>query len=142
VDQKLPWLRRALPFLGLLIVAGLIYDGVIFYSRWNGNRQAEQAQKDQQVNQARKAVEAMGGGGLKILSFYAAPGTIKRGEHTSLCYGVTGAKTVRLEPAVEEVWPALTRCVQASPRKDTEYKFIADDGAGHSTTESIAVHVR
>ena len=131
-----------MPFLGLLIVAALIYDGGIFYSRWSGKRQAQQAQADQVARQERKELDAIGGGGLKILTFYAAPTTITRGAHTNLCYGVTGAKTVRMEPPVDAVWPALTRCVQVSPKKDTEYKLIADDDAGHSATETIAVKVR
>ncbi len=132
-----------MPFLGLLIVAAVIYDGGIFYSRWSGNRQAAQAEAGKQLQQERKVVDELGGGGMKILSFYAAPAAIKRGAHTTLCYGVTGAKTVRMDPpATDEVWPALTRCVQASPKKDTEYKLIADDGAGHSVSETAAVQVK
>jgi hypothetical protein len=128
--------------LGLLIVAGVIYDGWIFYSRWSGNRQAARAQAEREANQERKELDAIGGGGLKILSFYAAPDAVRRGAQTNLCYGVIGAKTVRMEPAVDAVWPALTRCVQVSPRKNTEYKLIAEDDAGHSATQSIAVTVR
>jgi hypothetical protein len=135
-------MRRAMQFFGLVIVAALIYDGAIFYSRWKGNRQAAEAQAEKEASQERKELDAIGGGGLKILSFYAAPGTIRRGAHTTLCYGVVGAKTVRIEPPVDNVWPSLTRCVQVSPRKDTEYKFIADDGAGHSATQSITVSVK
>jgi hypothetical protein len=131
-----------MPFLGFLIAAALIYDGAIFYSRWSGNRRAERERAEKETTQARKTVDALGGGGLKILTFYAAPRVIKRGEHTSLCYGVAGAKAVRLEPAAGEVWPALTHCVQASPRKETEYKLIAEDAAGHSTTQSTTVTVR
>ena len=123
-------------------MAALIYDGGIFYSRWSANRQAAQAQADKDANQTRRTIDALGGGDLKIVSFYAAPGAIRRGAVTSLCYGVTGAKTVRMEPAVDAVWPALTRCVQVSPRKDTEYKLIAEDNAGRSVTETIAVKVR
>jgi hypothetical protein len=142
VEKPFPWLRRLMPFLGLLILVALIYDGGIFYSRWSGNRQAAQAQADKETSQARKTIDAIGGGGLKILTFYAAPAAVRRGEHTSLCYGVTGAKNVRMEPVVESVWPALSRCVQVSPRKDTEYKLVAEDEAGHSVTESVAVKVR
>jgi len=134
--------RPFLVLLGSLVVAALIYDSWIFYSRWSGNRQAAHVRSEKEASQERKELDALGGGGLKIISFYAAPGAIKRGDHATLCYGVTGAKTVRMEPAVETVWPALTRCVQASPRKDTEYKLIADDGAGHSVTQSVAVKVR
>jgi hypothetical protein len=129
-------------WVGLVIVAALLYDGWIFYSRQNGSRKAVQAQADKVLNQERKTIDAYGGGGLKILSFYAAPGTIARGGQTSLCYSVTGAKTVRMEPAVEAVWPALTRCVQVSPKKETEYKLIAEDDAGHSVTEDVVVRLK
>ena len=130
-------------FLGLLIVAALIYDGTIFYSRWSGNREAARAQTQKEASQERKELDAMGGGGLKIISFYAAPAAIRRGDHTTLCYGVIGAKSVRMEPvSADELWPALTRCVHVSPKKDTEYKLIAEDGAGHSATQTIAVAVK
>jgi hypothetical protein len=131
-----------MPFVGLLILAGLIYDGWIFYSRWSRNSAAARAQADREADQERKTLDAYGGGGLRILSFYAAPGAIHRGDHTTLCYSVIGAKTVRMEPAVDDVWPALSRCVRVSPRKDTAYKFIGEDGAGHSVTQSIAVTVK
>jgi len=66
---------------------------------------------------------------------------LRRGEHTLLCYGVNDAKTVRLEPSVEEVWPSFTRCIQVSPRKDTEYKLTAEDAAGHSVSQSVTIRV-
>lgn len=130
-----------MPFLGLLIAAGLLYDGAIFYSRWSRDRQAVRAQAREESEQARTIVKTLGDG-VKILSFYAAPSTIARGRHTDLCYGVTGAATVRIEPPIDAVWPALTRCVQVSPRKDIEYKLIAGDGKGGSAVRSVTVSVR
>jgi hypothetical protein len=135
------WLRRLLPYLGVLIVAGLIYDGAIFYSRWNARRGAEQAQKDAELAKDRKVVKLLGSDSLKIVSFYAAPSTLKRGAHTNLCYGVSGAKKVKLEPAVDEVWPSMSRCVQASPRATTEYLLTAEDEAGHTATKALTVNV-
>jgi hypothetical protein len=108
-----------MPYLGLLLVAGVLYDGSVFYSRWSFNRRAAEAQSEKEIAQARRTVDALGGGGLKILSFYAAPAAIRRGGHTNLCYGVSGAKSVRMEPPVDAVWPALTRCVQVSRRAKT-----------------------
>ena len=135
-------MRRVVMWLGLVIVAALIYDGWIFYSRRSGNREAVQGQADKEANRERRTIDAYGGGDLKILSFYAAPGAIARGGKTNLCYGVTGAKTVRMEPPVDAVWPALTRCVQVSPKKDTEYKLIAEDDAGRSVNQTTAVAVK
>jgi hypothetical protein len=62
--------RPLLVLLGLLIVAALIYDAAIFYSRWSGNRQ----EAEKEARQERNELDAVVGGGLKILSFYAAPG--------------------------------------------------------------------
>jgi hypothetical protein len=135
--------RRTLPFLGVLIAIGLIYDAAIFYSRWNDGRQAAQRQVDVEANHDQRVVDALGGDGLKILSFYANPGVINRGGRLEICYGVTGAKTVRIEPPIGEVWPALSRCMQAgSPGRDTEYKLTAEDGAGHSAMQDLAIKVR
>jgi hypothetical protein len=135
-------LRYIVPLLGVAVLIGAIYDGAIFYSRWNGNRQAERAQAERDADHARKIIDMAGGGGLKIIGFYAVPGAIRRGGSTTICYGVTGAKTVRIEPAIQTVWPSMSRCMQASPVKDTEYKLIAVDGEGRSTTGSLVVKVR
>lgn len=133
------WLRRALPFLGVLIVLGLIYDAWIFYSRATRDREVKQAQVDRQAELARNTAQAFGGLDLKILNFYAAQ---IPGRPVNLCYGVTGAKTVRIEPPLDGVWPALTRCIQVSPKKDTEYRLIAEDKSGHSVSQSVLVKAR
>src|SRR4051794_30163154 len=122
-------LRRAMPYLMAVIVAAVLYDAWIFYSRWSGNRATERASAEKEAQAKRTQLDALGGDRLKILSFYAAPSAIKRGASASLCYGVNGAKTVRLEPAAAEVWPALSRCFQVSPVRDTEYKLTAEDAS-------------
>lgn len=139
--ERFSRLRRIVPLLGILLATGIVYDGAIFYSRWIRNRQAEQARAEKEIDHAQKTIDALGGGGLRIVSFYAAPRAIPRGAHTTVCYGVTGAKIVRIDPAIAEVWPALSRCLNASPRRDTEYKLVAEDGAGHSVTQSFVVKV-
>jgi len=134
-------LRRALPVLGVLLVLGLLYDAFIFYSRYDRDRRERQAEAERQAAQEHREIEALGGLDLKIVTFYAAPRVVSRGAGTDLCYGVTGARTVRVEPPVGAVWPALTRCVKVSPKKHTEYKLIAEDGAGHAVTQSVTVEV-
>ncbi len=42
---------------------------------------------------------------------------------------------------MEEIWPALSHCLEVAPRKDTEYKLIAEDGAGHSVSQSLVLKV-
>ena len=123
------------------MVVALAYDGVVFYSRWSANRERGQERARDEAEQARRTVAALGGDELRILSFYASPGVIRPGGHANLCYGVNGAKTVRIEPPVEELRPALSHCLTVAPRKSTEYKLIAQDAAGHTVAQSFILNV-
>lgn len=134
-------LRRLLPFMAVAVAAAALYDAWIFYSRWSNARQAERARQEKEAGDARKTLEMLGGGQLKILDFYASPAAVKHGGHAILCFGVSGAKSVRIEPHVEDVHPALSHCMQISPGADTEYQLVAEDAAGHRATQSVAVKV-
>jgi hypothetical protein len=122
-----------------MVVVAVVYDGSIFYSRWSRGRDSERSQARAEAEQARKTLENLGGVKLRIMTFYATPGVIRPGSHATICYGVVGAKTVRIQPPVEEVWPALSHCLQVTPREDTEYKLIAEDAAGHSVSQSFVL---
>jgi hypothetical protein len=78
---------------------------------------------------------------LKILDFYGTP-AIQRGANALLCYSVVNAKSVRLDPPVEDVWPALSRCFNASPAKTTRYTLTAQAADGESASRSFEVKVQ
>ncbi len=84
----------------------------------------------------------MGGKELAIQNFYASPGTIRRGETVQLCYGVANAKTVKLEPQSNPVWPSYSRCVDVTPTKSITYTLTIADAAGNTKTQSLQVKVR
>lgn len=130
-----------LPYFTVVLLAAVVYDGWVFYSRWSDARQAERTRQEKEATDAKRTLDLLGGGGLKIVSFYASPGTIRPGEHASLCYGVTGAKSVRIEPAIEELHPALSYCMQVAPAKSTGYKLFAQDAAGNSVTSTVTIQV-
>jgi hypothetical protein len=140
---RLAYLRRAIPILTVIILAAAAYDGWVFYSRWSSARTAERERTRAEAETARRTIEMLGGDQLKILSFYAAPASIQRGQATSLCFGVNAAKTVRIEPpVVDDLHPSVSRCFQISPRKNTEYKLTATDAAGHSVSQTLVIQVR
>lgn len=134
-------LRRILPFTGVAIIIAALYVGWTFYSRANDARRADQAIANQKAADDKRTVDILGGRELKILQFYAVPGAIKRGDHATVCYGVNEAKNVRIDPPVEDVHPAMSHCLQVSPKKTTEYKLTADDGKGHTVTQSFVLQV-
>jgi cbb3-type cytochrome oxidase subunit 3 len=125
-----------------LIALILLYVGWVFYSRRQENREIEQRAAARRRADDQRTVDMLGGNRFDILSFYASPGTIRRGDTAQLCYGVSNAKSVRLEPQADAVWPSYSRCVQVSPEKSTTYTLTADDGAGHSKTATVTIEVR
>ncbi len=78
---------------------------------------------------------------LRILDFYGTP-SISRGANALLCYSVVNAKSVRLDPPVEDVWPALSRCFNVSPAKTTRYTFTAESASGESASKAFEVKVQ
>jgi hypothetical protein len=118
----------------------------IFFSRWWQNRAIEYRAKDaaaaKQRADDRATLEQMGGKELAIQTFYASPGEIRRGQSVQLCYGVANAKSVKLEPQSNPVWPSYSRCVNDSPAKTTTYTLTIADAAGNTKSQSLTVQVR
>ncbi|HEY6269375.1 MAG TPA: hypothetical protein VIX11_13820 [Candidatus Acidoferrum sp.] len=136
------------PFLytwAALVIVALIVVGILV-SRWKENRdleeRAKQTKTQKQQEQDRIALEQMGGKELAIQNFYATPGTIRHGETVQLCYGVANAKTVKLEPQSNPVWPSYSRCVDVTPAKSTTYTLTIADAAGNTKSQTLEVKVR
>ena len=125
----------------VMFVVALLYVGWIFLSRWQANRDLVAQQSRRQALADAREVEAMGGNNLEIQSFYPSPLVIKRGATGQLCYSVSNAKDVRIDPHVDNVWPSLSRCVDVAPKSDTTYTLTATDAAGHSVTQKTTIHV-
>jgi hypothetical protein len=120
-----------------------LYIGWVFYSRWESNQSIAEKAAQKQRAKDQQTFEMMGGNRFDILVFAANPPIVRVGEKSSLCYSVSNAKAVKIEPQAEEpVWPAFSRCVHVSPRKDTTYTLTIEDGNGHSKTAAVEVTVR
>ncbi len=129
-----------------VLAVAILYSGWIMLSRWQENKQltdqaAEQA-RAREKQEAQQTVDSLGGDRFDILSFYASPGAIRRGESAQLCYGVSNAKTVELDPPVAEMWPSASRCFDVTPTKTTKYTLAATDAQGNKKTQTLELQVR
>jgi len=129
-----------------VLAIAIVYSGWIMLSRWQENKQltdqaAAQA-RAKEKQEAQQTVESLGGDRFDILSFYASPGAIRRGESAQLCYGVSNAKTVSLDPPVAEMWPSASRCLDISPTKTTNYTLTAIDAQGNKKTVAVELKVQ
>jgi hypothetical protein len=144
--EPTPAFKNPLLYTSIAVGIALLYLVLVLLSRWVENRNLEQhaarEKAEKQREEDRATVEQMGGKDLSILNFYAAPGAIHRGESAKLCYGVSNAKKVRLEPQSSPVWPSFSRCVDVSPTATTTYTLTIEDAAGNSKSQTLEVKVK
>jgi hypothetical protein len=134
-------LRRILPYTAIAIALAAIYSGATLYSRYTDARDADQRAKAREAATNEKIVKMFGGDDLTILSFAAEPGLIAPGEKVEMCYGVSNAATVKIEPDAPPLKPAVTHCFEIRPRKTTRYTLTAADAQGHHKEGSLTIRV-
>ncbi len=146
VPEQNSLLKNPLLYSSAILVVALLGVVFVMLSRWqdarNIDRQAAQKRAEKQREEDRIAVEQMGGKEFAILSFYASPKIIRHGESAQLCYGVSNAKSVTLEPQTAAVWPSVAHCVDVSPTKTTTYMLTIEDGKSGKKSEIVDVTVR
>jgi len=147
-EQKTPrTLRNMWMGFGALVAIVVGYTAFVFWSRWQVNQDIAAKERAAQAAKVRddaaKSFEVLGGADFKIISFYAMPGTIHRGDEADMCYGVSNARSVRLDPPdVASMFLSLDRCVKVAPKKTTTYTFTADDGKGNTKTAQLTIEVQ
>ncbi len=136
--------RNPLLYTSMALLVALLYVGLVFYSRWWENQEYDKKMAEREAKKRledERAVELMGGNRFEILNFYATPGLIRGEQSSALCYGVSNAKEVRLDPPDANVWPSLSRCVHVSPKKTTTYTLTIGDAEGHEKSATVKVIV-
>jgi hypothetical protein len=132
-----------LPYTTILLIVVALYVAWIFYSRWRDKKEAQERAEAAQVAQQKKVVDQVfGSGQVKLLNFSISPIRLRRGESAHLCYGVSNAVSVSIEPHVEDTKPSYNHCLDISPKKNTTYTLTAKDQAGHVETGSLTVTVQ
>ena len=127
----------------------LIVLAFVGYTMWSRKTQdADLAYKQQAAKTAQQresdaaAVEELGGSDFKIIAFYASPGLVHRGDTVDMCYGVSNAKNVTLDPPEGNAWPSANRCLQVKPKKTTTYTLTIDDGKGKTANQQLTITVK
>lgn len=135
-------MRKLLMVTTTILVLVALYTAWVFYARWYSTRKAHQREIEKQAADARIVLNKYGGDRLTILSLTMNPAEINPGQKATLCYGVSNAKSVRFEPPIGDVWPSMSNCLEVKARRDTIFKLIAEDAAGHIETATVPLRVR
>jgi|SRR5262245_20073339 len=80
-------------------------------------------------------------GPVKILQFYASVGVLAPGDKALLCYGVENAKSVKISPALDNVYPSINHCLEIGPEQTTSYTILAEGFDGRVATQSFVLSV-
>ena len=80
-------------------------------------------------------------GPVKILQFYASVGMLHVGGKALLCYGVENAKSVRISPVLDNVYPSINHCIEIGPEHTTHYTILAEGYDGRVATQSFTLPV-
>jgi hypothetical protein len=141
-ENKKSIAARILPYTTVLVVVVALYVAWIFYSRWQDTKAADERVAAAKAEQNKKVVDQVfGSGDVKLLNFSISPIRLGRGESAHMCYGVSNAVSVAIEPHVEDTKPSYNHCFDIAPRKTTTYTLTAKDKAGHVETGSLTVTV-
>ena len=107
------------------------------------NPGAEEAIENKRAEDNKRIVEEVyGSGEIKFTDLSADVGVLSPGQTTELCYGVLNAKTVKIDPPVAQLKPTYHHCLEIAPKKTTTYTITAENGAGHSKSESLTIQVK
>jgi len=132
-------------YSSIVIVAVVAYVGYVLLSRYESNRAFERRRAEEQTEQRReddrRAIEQLRGSELAVRALYISPAIIHRGESAQLCYDVTNAKSVTLNPPAGAVWPSHSRCLDISPKKTTTYTLTIANASGKSTSQTVTLQV-
>jgi hypothetical protein len=140
-----PW-KNPIFYSGILLVVGALYVSFVLLSRYETNRAFERrnAEKLRELRREedRRAIEQLGGSEFSIRALYVSPVVIHRGETAQLCYDVTNAKAVTLDPPEGAVWPSHSRCLDLSPSRTTTYTLTITDASGKTASQTVELQVR
>jgi hypothetical protein len=134
-------MQKVLRWGWLPVLLVFSYTGWVLYNRTATNTKIDAEHERSRARSDGEIVEKLGGGELKVVAFYANPPMVRQGGRGLLCYGVVNAKSVRIEPPIPDVGPALSRCVDATPTQTTTYTLIAEDEKGKEVRSSTTIGV-
>ena len=133
-------LRRIQSYLWVATALAVVYSAWVFAARVSERKKLEERVNSQGANPEFERL--YGGDSVRILQFYARDGMVKPGQTTLLCYGVINATAVRMDPAMEGVYPSAARCLEVAPTHTTTYTLTAEGAKGQPVTGWVKVVVR
>ncbi len=141
--RRRPPLAAVLPYTTVAVIIAALYVAWTFYSRHEANVKAQQQLAAEQAeHRQREAQTIFGSGGLSFRTWSADKAVVRLGEVAHICYGIVDAKTVKIDPPVEQLKPSYLHCFDVKPKQTTTYTITAADAAGHTASQQLTIQVK
>ncbi len=124
----------------MVVAAAFLHLGWILFLRTQGP--ARPAAQPESGGAYYRGFLQNDGSAVRILQFYANTREVIEGERAVVCYGVQNAESVRLEPPVEELTPAVNRCFSIMPTASATYRLVASGAGGSEVSASFTLGVK
>jgi len=134
-------MKRVVRYMLVATAIALSYAAWVMIGRYVENRRLEGGDQRRRAVAMQALPPGLSGSELKIVQFYAVPAELRQGEKAQICYGVLNAKSVRMEPDIERLWPSLNRCFEIAPRTTTRYTLTAEGQDGRLVSESFVLRL-
>lgn len=139
-------LKNPYLYSGLLIFFVVVTVLYVMVDRYLSRRAFEERtareQAAKRLEDDRVAIQQLGGSELSIRGLYVSPAAIHPGQPAQICYDVSNAKTISLDPPVGEVWPSHNRCIDLKLKKSTTFTLSIADSTGKSISQSVELKVQ
>jgi hypothetical protein len=126
---------------GIALVVALASLGWTWLQRREGNLHMARTLEASRRH-AGRAIGEDTGTRVRITQFYAKTGEMTNADRNIICYGVVNAKSVRMDPPVENLAPSRSRCIWVEPKKDTTYTLFAEGLDGTRDSASFQLNVK
>jgi len=83
-----------------------------------------------------------GRGPARILRFYASVGAVSPGQQVQLCYAVENARSIRISPLMQDLYPASNRCLAVAPLHTTHFTLMVEGYDGSVAARSFTLPVQ
>ena len=83
-----------------------------------------------------------GRGPARILRFYASAGAVSPGQQVELCYAVENARSIRISPFLQDLYPASNRCLEVAPQHTTHFTLMVEGYDGSVAARSFTLPVQ
>ena len=134
---------KVLPYTTVVVILAALYVAWTFYSRHEASVKAQrQLAAQQEQHRKREAQTIFGSGGLSFRTWSADKAVVRPGEVAHICYGIVDAKTVKIDPPVEQLKPSYLHCFEVRPKQTTTYTITAADAAGHTASQQLTIQVK